>query len=198
MQVFPGFCSLYSFRTQWYGCKAQPRPRQRLSESYTDCFSSSYSYLSIYSYTWVCWCFFFPLLPSPSPWQTRSLLSVFEEDAGMLTNYTNQLLQSLQRVFGAQVLSKHAQTDICKLLFPSQSVNGQQTFKHEKIKRWWTCSGWVQVSGCVFAPTVQSVSHTAFEIHWHWTLRSGCCVLWLSISQTSSCEEVSLSFLDIL
>uniref|UniRef100_A0A8C4HGX3 DCC-interacting protein 13-beta n=1 Tax=Dicentrarchus labrax TaxID=13489 RepID=A0A8C4HGX3_DICLA len=33
---------------------------------------------------------------------TRSLLSVFEEDAGMLTNYTNQLLQSLQRVFGAQ------------------------------------------------------------------------------------------------
>lgn len=36
--------------------------------------------------------------------QTRSLLSVFEEDAGMLTNYTNQLLQSLQRVFGAQVL----------------------------------------------------------------------------------------------
>uniref|UniRef100_A0A8C4HIL0 DCC-interacting protein 13-beta n=1 Tax=Dicentrarchus labrax TaxID=13489 RepID=A0A8C4HIL0_DICLA len=34
--------------------------------------------------------------------RTRSLLSVFEEDAGMLTNYTNQLLQSLQRVFGAQ------------------------------------------------------------------------------------------------
>ncbi|XP_029378702.1 DCC-interacting protein 13-beta isoform X1 [Echeneis naucrates] len=34
--------------------------------------------------------------------QTRSLLSVFEEDAGMLTDYTNQLLQSLQRVFGAQ------------------------------------------------------------------------------------------------
>uniref|UniRef100_A0A672LQV9 DCC-interacting protein 13-beta-like n=1 Tax=Sinocyclocheilus grahami TaxID=75366 RepID=A0A672LQV9_SINGR len=35
--------------------------------------------------------------------QTRSLLSVFEEDAGTLTNYTNQLLQSMQRVFGAQV-----------------------------------------------------------------------------------------------
>lgn len=35
--------------------------------------------------------------------QTRSLLSVFEEDSGMLTNYTNQLLQALQRVFGAQV-----------------------------------------------------------------------------------------------
>ncbi|XP_068595278.1 DCC-interacting protein 13-beta [Brachionichthys hirsutus] len=34
--------------------------------------------------------------------QTRSLLSVFEEDAGMLTSYTNQLHQSLQRVFGAQ------------------------------------------------------------------------------------------------
>ncbi|KAI7812259.1 putative DCC-interacting protein 13-beta, partial [Triplophysa rosa] len=34
--------------------------------------------------------------------QTRSLLSVFEEDAGTLTNYTNQLLQSMQRVFGAQ------------------------------------------------------------------------------------------------
>uniref|UniRef100_A0A3B4FCU7 Adaptor protein, phosphotyrosine interacting with PH domain and leucine zipper 2 n=1 Tax=Pundamilia nyererei TaxID=303518 RepID=A0A3B4FCU7_9CICH len=35
--------------------------------------------------------------------QTRSLLSVFEEDVGMLTDYTNQLLQSMQRVFGAQV-----------------------------------------------------------------------------------------------
>lgn len=41
--------------------------------------------------------------------QTRSLLSVFEEDSGMLTNYTNQLLQALQRVFGAQVGDhKHA------------------------------------------------------------------------------------------
>ncbi|CAB1331499.1 unnamed protein product [Coregonus sp. 'balchen'] len=29
--------------------------------------------------------------------QTRSLLSVFEEDAGTLTDYTNQLLQSMQR-----------------------------------------------------------------------------------------------------
>lgn len=35
--------------------------------------------------------------------QTRSLLSVFEEDAGNLTEYTNQLLQAMQRVFGAQV-----------------------------------------------------------------------------------------------
>uniref|UniRef100_A0A8C5D8Q7 Adaptor protein, phosphotyrosine interaction, PH domain and leucine zipper containing 2 n=1 Tax=Gouania willdenowi TaxID=441366 RepID=A0A8C5D8Q7_GOUWI len=34
--------------------------------------------------------------------ETRSLLSVFEEDAGMLTDYTNKLLQSMQRVFGAQ------------------------------------------------------------------------------------------------
>lgn len=41
--------------------------------------------------------------------QTRSLLSVFEEDSGMLTNYTNQLLQALQRVFGAQV-GNHKQT----------------------------------------------------------------------------------------
>ncbi|XP_031421078.1 DCC-interacting protein 13-beta [Clupea harengus] len=34
--------------------------------------------------------------------QTRSLLSVFEEDAGTLTDYSNQLLQTMQRVFGAQ------------------------------------------------------------------------------------------------
>ncbi|KAG5830475.1 hypothetical protein ANANG_G00311020 [Anguilla anguilla] len=34
--------------------------------------------------------------------QTRSLLSVYEEDAGNLTDYTNQLLQSMQRVYGAQ------------------------------------------------------------------------------------------------
>uniref|UniRef100_A0A146Z399 DCC-interacting protein 13-beta n=1 Tax=Fundulus heteroclitus TaxID=8078 RepID=A0A146Z399_FUNHE len=34
--------------------------------------------------------------------QTRSLLSVFEEDSGNLTEYTNQLLQTMQRVFGAQ------------------------------------------------------------------------------------------------
>uniref|UniRef100_A0A3Q3ND75 Adaptor protein, phosphotyrosine interacting with PH domain and leucine zipper 2 n=1 Tax=Mastacembelus armatus TaxID=205130 RepID=A0A3Q3ND75_9TELE len=38
--------------------------------------------------------------------QTRSLLSVFEEDAGMLTDYTNQLLQSMQRVFGAQMFGE--------------------------------------------------------------------------------------------
>ncbi|XP_072291309.1 DCC-interacting protein 13-beta [Eucyclogobius newberryi] len=34
--------------------------------------------------------------------QTRSLLSVFEEDALNLTDYTNKLLQTMQRVFGAQ------------------------------------------------------------------------------------------------
>ncbi|XP_015670554.1 DCC-interacting protein 13-beta [Protobothrops mucrosquamatus] len=34
--------------------------------------------------------------------QTRSLLSVFEEDAGTLTEYTNQLLQAMQRIYGAQ------------------------------------------------------------------------------------------------
>ncbi|XP_069486046.1 DCC-interacting protein 13-beta isoform X2 [Ambystoma mexicanum] len=39
------------------------------------------------------------LLDSP---QTRSLLSVFEEDAGTLTDYTNELLQAMQRVYGAQ------------------------------------------------------------------------------------------------
>uniref|UniRef100_A0A8C5BHF9 Adaptor protein, phosphotyrosine interaction, PH domain and leucine zipper containing 2 n=1 Tax=Gadus morhua TaxID=8049 RepID=A0A8C5BHF9_GADMO len=43
------------------------------------------------------------LLVLTSTWiSTRSLLSVFEEDAGTLTDYTNQLLQSMQRVFGAQ------------------------------------------------------------------------------------------------
>lgn len=52
-------------------------------------------------------CFCFPALSIAYLFdltrQTRSLLSVFEEDSGMLTNYTNQLLQALQRVFGAQV-----------------------------------------------------------------------------------------------
>ncbi|XP_077452196.1 DCC-interacting protein 13-beta isoform X1 [Stigmatopora argus] len=38
----------------------------------------------------------------PKTCTTRSLLSVFEEDAANLTDYTNQLLQSMQRVFGAQ------------------------------------------------------------------------------------------------
>uniref|UniRef100_A0AAZ3R0E6 Adaptor protein, phosphotyrosine interaction, PH domain and leucine zipper containing 2 n=1 Tax=Oncorhynchus tshawytscha TaxID=74940 RepID=A0AAZ3R0E6_ONCTS len=41
--------------------------------------------------------------------QTRSLLSVFEEDAGTLTDYTNQLLQSMQRVYGAQLNTLHSE-----------------------------------------------------------------------------------------
>lgn len=44
--------------------------------------------------------------------QTRTLLSVFEEDANTLTDYSNQLLQSMQRVFGAQVNTHtHARTE---------------------------------------------------------------------------------------
>ncbi|XP_047405842.1 DCC-interacting protein 13-beta isoform X2 [Sciurus carolinensis] len=38
----------------------------------------------------------------PAPFHTRSLLSVFEEDAGTLTDYANQLLRAMQRVYGAQ------------------------------------------------------------------------------------------------
>uniref|UniRef100_A0A4W6D4N1 Adaptor protein, phosphotyrosine interacting with PH domain and leucine zipper 2 n=1 Tax=Lates calcarifer TaxID=8187 RepID=A0A4W6D4N1_LATCA len=51
---------------------------------------------------------------------TRSLLSVFEEDSGMLTDYTNKLLQSMQRVFGAQVLNtntfSHSFRSICNIM----------------------------------------------------------------------------------
>uniref|UniRef100_A0A7M4G322 Adaptor protein, phosphotyrosine interacting with PH domain and leucine zipper 2 n=1 Tax=Crocodylus porosus TaxID=8502 RepID=A0A7M4G322_CROPO len=46
--------------------------------------------------------------------QTRSLLSVFEEDAGTLTEYTNQLLQAMQRVYGAQLNILH--TELAKQL----------------------------------------------------------------------------------
>uniref|UniRef100_A0A8C9Y8S9 Adaptor protein, phosphotyrosine interacting with PH domain and leucine zipper 2 n=1 Tax=Sander lucioperca TaxID=283035 RepID=A0A8C9Y8S9_SANLU len=53
--------------------------------------------------------------------QTRSLLSVFEEDAGMLTDYTNQLLQSMQRVFGAQNHARYAVLWF-KLVPPSSPV----------------------------------------------------------------------------
>ncbi|XP_057598257.1 DCC-interacting protein 13-beta isoform X5 [Hippopotamus amphibius kiboko] len=45
---------------------------------------------------------------------TRSLLSVFEEDAGTLTDYTNQLLQAMQRVYGAQLNVLH--TELAKQL----------------------------------------------------------------------------------
>lgn len=52
--------------------------------------------------------------------QTRSLLSVFEEDAGTLTDYTNQLLQSMQRVYGAQVTRAHTHARTNKSLCPIQ------------------------------------------------------------------------------
>ncbi|XP_075894207.1 DCC-interacting protein 13-beta [Nelusetta ayraudi] len=55
--------------------------------------------------------------------QTRSLLSVFEEDAGMLTNYTNQLLQSLQRVFGAQSEMGLATEQLSKQLLEYEKKN---------------------------------------------------------------------------
>uniref|UniRef100_A0A9J8BU26 DCC-interacting protein 13-beta n=1 Tax=Cyprinus carpio carpio TaxID=630221 RepID=A0A9J8BU26_CYPCA len=55
--------------------------------------------------------------------QTRSLLSVFEEDAGTLTNYTNQLLQSMQRVFGAQNEMALATEQLSKQLLDYEKQN---------------------------------------------------------------------------
>ncbi|RXM99563.1 DCC-interacting protein 13-beta [Acipenser ruthenus] len=55
--------------------------------------------------------------------QTRSLLSVFEEDAGTLTDYTNQLLQSLQRVFGAQNEMSLATQQLSKQLLEYEKQN---------------------------------------------------------------------------
>ncbi|KAL6106442.1 appl2 [Pungitius sinensis] len=55
--------------------------------------------------------------------QTRSLLSVFEEDAGMLTDYTNQLLQSMQRVFGAQSEMGLATEQLSKQLLDYEKKN---------------------------------------------------------------------------
>ncbi|KAK2866902.1 hypothetical protein Q8A67_025019 [Cirrhinus molitorella] len=55
--------------------------------------------------------------------QTRSLLSVFEEDAGTLTNYTNQLLQSMQRVFGAQNEMALATEQLSKQLLEYEKQN---------------------------------------------------------------------------
>uniref|UniRef100_A0A7N6BRW4 Adaptor protein, phosphotyrosine interaction, PH domain and leucine zipper containing 2 n=1 Tax=Anabas testudineus TaxID=64144 RepID=A0A7N6BRW4_ANATE len=54
---------------------------------------------------------------------TRSLLSVFEEDAGMLTDYTNQLLQSMQRVFGAQSEMGLATEQLSKQLLEYEKKN---------------------------------------------------------------------------
>uniref|UniRef100_A0AAX7TVT2 PID domain-containing protein n=1 Tax=Astatotilapia calliptera TaxID=8154 RepID=A0AAX7TVT2_ASTCA len=59
---------------------------------------------------------------SPYP-QTRSLLSVFEEDVGMLTDYTNQLLQSMQRVFGAQSEMGLATEQLSKQLLEYEKKN---------------------------------------------------------------------------
>ncbi|XP_069048749.1 DCC-interacting protein 13-beta isoform X2 [Lepisosteus oculatus] len=55
--------------------------------------------------------------------QTRSLLSVFEEDAGTLTDYTNQLLQSMQRVFGAQNEMSLATQQLSKQLLEYEKQN---------------------------------------------------------------------------
>ncbi|XP_030631344.1 DCC-interacting protein 13-beta isoform X2 [Chanos chanos] len=55
--------------------------------------------------------------------QTRSLLSVFEEDAGTLTSYTNQLLESMQRVFGAQNEMALATEQLSKQLLEYEKQN---------------------------------------------------------------------------
>uniref|UniRef100_A0A8D0CI13 Adaptor protein, phosphotyrosine interacting with PH domain and leucine zipper 2 n=1 Tax=Scleropages formosus TaxID=113540 RepID=A0A8D0CI13_SCLFO len=55
--------------------------------------------------------------------RTRSLLSVFEEDAGTLTDYTNQLLQSMQRVFGAQNEMGLATEQLSKQLLEYEKQN---------------------------------------------------------------------------
>ncbi|XP_029951298.1 DCC-interacting protein 13-beta [Salarias fasciatus] len=55
--------------------------------------------------------------------QTRSLLSVFEEDAANLTDYTNKLLQSMQRVFGAQSEMGLATEQLSKQLLDYEKKN---------------------------------------------------------------------------
>ncbi|TRY94794.1 hypothetical protein DNTS_032627 [Danionella cerebrum] len=55
--------------------------------------------------------------------QTRSLLSVFEEDAGTLTTYTNKLLQAMQRVFGAQNEMALATEELSKQLLDYEKQN---------------------------------------------------------------------------
>ncbi|XP_072418533.1 DCC-interacting protein 13-beta [Chiloscyllium punctatum] len=55
--------------------------------------------------------------------QTRSLLSVFEEDAGTLTEYTNQLLQAMQRVYGAQNEMSLATQQLSKQLLAYEKQN---------------------------------------------------------------------------
>uniref|UniRef100_K7GCY5 DCC-interacting protein 13-beta n=1 Tax=Pelodiscus sinensis TaxID=13735 RepID=K7GCY5_PELSI len=55
--------------------------------------------------------------------KTRSLLSVFEEDAGTLTEYTNQLLQAMQRVYGAQNEMRLATQQLSKQLLAYEKQN---------------------------------------------------------------------------
>ncbi|KAJ8262342.1 hypothetical protein GJAV_G00165360 [Gymnothorax javanicus] len=55
--------------------------------------------------------------------QTRSLLSVFEEDTAALTDYTNQLLQSMQRVYGAQSEMALATEQLSKHLLEYEKQN---------------------------------------------------------------------------
>uniref|UniRef100_A0A672FSA5 Adaptor protein, phosphotyrosine interaction, PH domain and leucine zipper containing 2 n=1 Tax=Salarias fasciatus TaxID=181472 RepID=A0A672FSA5_SALFA len=55
--------------------------------------------------------------------ETRSLLSVFEEDAANLTDYTNKLLQSMQRVFGAQSEMGLATEQLSKQLLDYEKKN---------------------------------------------------------------------------
>ncbi|XP_072328049.1 DCC-interacting protein 13-beta isoform X2 [Scyliorhinus torazame] len=55
--------------------------------------------------------------------QTRSLLSVFEEDASTLTEYTNQLLQAMQRVYGAQNEMSIATQQLSKQLLAYEKQN---------------------------------------------------------------------------
>ncbi|XP_037369619.1 DCC-interacting protein 13-beta isoform X2 [Talpa occidentalis] len=55
--------------------------------------------------------------------QTRSLLSVFEEDACTLTDYTNQLLQAMQRVYGAQNEMSLATQQLSKQLLAYEKRN---------------------------------------------------------------------------
>ncbi|KAF7701799.1 DCC-interacting protein 13-beta [Silurus meridionalis] len=55
--------------------------------------------------------------------QTRTLLSVFEEDANTLTDYSNQLLQSMQRVFGAQNEMALATEQLSKQLLAYEKQN---------------------------------------------------------------------------
>ena len=76
----------------------EPHPHLQVLKTFNPC---------LYSFTelsaWLLCLILCDLFALCCVFQTRSLLSVFEEDAGTLTDYTNQLLQSMQRVFGAQV-----------------------------------------------------------------------------------------------